>query len=267
MFCVDPSLTLLAKYGYNVVRLPRSGIEPLDVFGRDRNGIELLGQLPSIWVTSATAPVVKGGNVAAEIKTVSTSSLKASIGLRVLEDMLSGFGATIPKVDSAYTGKRSLTFSVSNIEIVKVEPFELGKYLVEGDLQGSNPWVGRYFLDDDAEAFIITEVLKSDAVTVSADSSSGTTMGLDIKALEKLVGADVKVEAGKTNQSEVTYKGPKRLTFGFKAFRITCESGVWKVGGVDPTKGDVYLDASSDAAAQPLMLAKREGRVGRVSMS
>ena len=264
MFCVDPALMLLAKYGYNVVRLPRTGIEPLDVFGRDRNGIELLGRLPTIWENAGPVPPIQGGNVAAEIKTVTTAALKASIGLRVLEDVLTGLGASIPKVDFAYSGKKSLTFSFGNIQIAKVDPFEVGKYLKAGDLQSGNPWVGRYFFDDDTDAFVITEVLKSDAVTVSADSSSGTSVGMDVKALEEVVGADVKVEAGGTNKSEITYKGQRHLTFGFKAFRIAYDDGVWKVSGVGPQQGDVYLEAT-DEAVQPPLLAKREGRVGRVS--
>src|ERR1700722_5255378 len=31
----DPSVTYLNKLGYNVVKLPRTGIEPMDVIGRD----------------------------------------------------------------------------------------------------------------------------------------------------------------------------------------------------------------------------------------
>jgi hypothetical protein len=34
--CKDPSLTYLNRYGYNVVTLPRTGLEPLLVLGRDQ---------------------------------------------------------------------------------------------------------------------------------------------------------------------------------------------------------------------------------------
>jgi hypothetical protein len=268
MFCVDPALTMLAKHGYNVVRLPRTGIEPLDVFGRDANGIEALGRLPTIWENAGTVPVPQDGNVAADIKTVKTAALKASIGVRVLEEILTGLGASIPKVDFAYNRKKSLTFSFGNIQIVKVDPFVVGQYLKVGDLQSGNPWVARYFFDDDAEAFIITEVLKSDAVTVSTGSESGASAGVDVKAIEGVVGGSVSVEANNAEKTEVTYKGmpARHLTFGFKAFRISYHNGVWKVAGVDPSKGETYLDAE-ETAAEGMLLARRGDSVGRVSLS
>jgi hypothetical protein len=33
--CKDPSLTFLNQFGYNVIKLPRTGIEPMHVVGRD----------------------------------------------------------------------------------------------------------------------------------------------------------------------------------------------------------------------------------------
>ncbi len=265
MFCKDPSLTLLAKYGYNVVRLPRTGIEPLDVIGSDRAGVEALGRLPTIWDTPAKVPAVEDGNVAGEIKTVTTAELKLSVGLRVLEDILSGLGASVPRVDFAYTGQRSLKFTFGNIRIAKVEPFAVGEYLKAGDLHTANPWVGRYFLDDDADALVLTEVLKSDAVSVTADSSGGTTAGVDVKAIQNVVGGEVKVGVSGSNQSEVTYTGPRHLTFGFKAYRLVYDSGRWGVAAVDPSKGDTFLSPGDEGAA-PVLLAHEGGRFGRVTL-
>lgn len=270
MFCQDPSLTMLAKYGYNVVRVPRTGIEPLEVLGRDRDGIEQLGQLPVIWDTGAKVPDVKDSNVAAEIKTVRTATLKFSLGLRVLEDILGALGATVPRLGFAYGGTRSLQFSFQNILISKVDPFDVGQFLKAGDLQVGNPWVDRYFLDDAADAYVVTEVLKSDSVTVIADSKGSTSVGLDVKAIQNAVGADVKVEAGTGSTSEVTYKGLKHLTFGFKAFLIGYDfnedgAGEWRIKGVDPGKEGVYLDATQKET-QAEMLAERSGRIGRVDL-
>jgi hypothetical protein len=38
----DPSITFLNKFGYNVVKLPRAGIEPMDIIGKD-DTIQWLG--------------------------------------------------------------------------------------------------------------------------------------------------------------------------------------------------------------------------------
>ena len=59
MACSDPSLTYLNGFGYNVIRLPRKGIEPLDVLGRDQS-LEKLGALPDIVLSTVAAPRYKG---------------------------------------------------------------------------------------------------------------------------------------------------------------------------------------------------------------
>ena len=47
--CHDPRLTYLNDLGYNVVRLPRKGINPLGVLGRDGKSLSYLGTLDQIW--------------------------------------------------------------------------------------------------------------------------------------------------------------------------------------------------------------------------
>lgn len=271
MFCRDQSLTLLAKHGYNVVRLPRTGIEPLDVLGRDHNGIERLGRLPVIWHSNVAVPTISDGNVAAEIKAIRTSALKVSFGLKILEDILSGLGgAAIPRLDTAYSAAESLQFAFGNIRIGKVDPFDVGTYLKGGDLQVGNPFVDRYFFEDSADTYIITEVLKSDSVTVIPSSKSDLGGGVDISAIQNSVGAAIKVETGSESKSAVTYKGPTHLTFGFKAFRAGYdydESGVgsWVITGINTNKGDVYLDAS-ELETQPVLLTEVGNRIGRVEL-
>ncbi len=41
-WCEDKAVGYLNRYGYNVLKLPRAGIEPLDVIGDDRH-VEKLG--------------------------------------------------------------------------------------------------------------------------------------------------------------------------------------------------------------------------------
>jgi hypothetical protein len=52
----DPSVTFLNRFGYNVVKLPRAGIEPMDVIGRD-DTTQWLGQFSSVWKSTTAPPV------------------------------------------------------------------------------------------------------------------------------------------------------------------------------------------------------------------
>lgn len=269
MLCRDKALTILAKYGYNVIRLPRTGIEPLDVIGRDRGSVERLGRLPAIWESAAAEPPPVTAEVATEIKSLATAFLRASVGLRLLEDILAGLGAAVPRVDFAYARKSSLQFTFANIEVAKVDPFDVGRFLGKGDLATSNPWVSRYFFDDDTNAYVITEVLKSDTVTVVATVDNEVGAAVDIEALQKVVGAQVEVRVGAGMQSEVTYRGRRHLSFAFKAFEIAFDfdlkgAGEWRIRGTKPD-GKVYLDDASEAAEAPL-LAERDGSVGRINL-
>ena len=49
--CKDPALNYLNREGYNVVKLPRAGLEPMDVLGRDGRSLERLGKLQRIWTS------------------------------------------------------------------------------------------------------------------------------------------------------------------------------------------------------------------------
>ena len=51
----DPSVTYLNKLGYNVVKLPRTGIEPMDVIGRDQT-VQWLGAIDAIWNSAVPKP-------------------------------------------------------------------------------------------------------------------------------------------------------------------------------------------------------------------
>ena len=55
----DPSITFLNKYGYNVVRLPRTGIEPMDIVARDEQDILNLGPLSKVWSSPIPEPQPK----------------------------------------------------------------------------------------------------------------------------------------------------------------------------------------------------------------
>ena len=48
MACKDPSIALLDKFGYNIAKLPRTGVEPMDAADKDQS-TEFLGQPVIPW--------------------------------------------------------------------------------------------------------------------------------------------------------------------------------------------------------------------------
>ncbi len=246
--CSDPALTYLNNLGYNVVRLPRTGIEPLDVLGRDGKSFERLGRLEQVWKSAVPVPVPGPAGNAAAIKGQRTDGLNLSVGLKILSSALGAMGAVVPELGFAYNRARKIQFTFGDVEIIGVDPLAVGEYLAAGDLAGANPFVAHYFEDGDAEAYVITEVLRSGSVTVTATSESGQSVAIDVPAIAGAVGAKVSVGMTSSAGNELTFSGTP-VVFGFKTFGIAHVNGSWRVHGVKP--GADFAFAVQPGAAGP----------------
>ena len=97
----DPSVTFLNKFGYNVVKLPRVGIEPLDLIGIDET-TQWLGPLSAVWKSAVPVPEPSPPRRAAPVNGQKTDQLDLSFGLKILGNSLAAFGASVPSLDVAF---------------------------------------------------------------------------------------------------------------------------------------------------------------------
>ena len=248
--CKDPAVTYLNKFGYNVVKLPRAGIEPLLVLGRDKS-LNPIGQLGTVWKAPTPPPTSGAPKPAVNIEGQKSDKLDLSIGLKLLANALAAFGATTPSLDFAYKHARKVQFTLTNVTSVSIDPFVIGEWLASGDLNLHNPFVARYFDDDDSTAYILTEVLKSDSVSITATDSKDVGVTLDVPAISAAVGANVKVSTGGESTGTLTYKGAEAVTFGFRAFELVYANGSWSVQGVNAS-GDIPFVNKEDGDAKAI---------------
>src|SRR5262249_9766038 len=248
--CTDKSLNYLNGLGYNVVRLPRKGIDPLDVLGREGKSIERLGRLDQLWTSNKPVPPIGSPQPAAHINGQQTGEMSASIGLKLLSGMLKAIGAAVPEISFAYSKARTLQFTFGNVTTRAVVPLAVGEFLSEGDIHSSNPFVDHYFNDDNTDAFVITEILESSEITVSAKDNRGGQISADIPAIKDVVGANVSVSAKTAASNEITYKGAESVAFGFKVFAIAFD-GRWRITGVAANSGLAFA-----AGSEPVMLGR-----------
>lgn len=240
--CKDPSLTFLNKLGYNVVRLPREGIAPLDVLGRDGKSLERLGRLDQIWTSDEAVPSAGAAQAVGNVNGQKTDDLKLSIGLKVLENIIRGMTGGSASLKVGYQRARSVQFTYTDAQAERIDAFAVGRYLSEGDLNTNNPFVARYFQAEETEAYVITEVLKSPSITVTAKDKSGAAVEVDVPVIQQAVGGSVSVSAENDAGTDVTYTGPTPLVFGFKVFGIGFLNGSWTVHGEAPS-GDLAFAA------------------------
>jgi hypothetical protein len=249
--CSDPRLTYLNQLGYNVLKLPRAGVNPLEVLGRDDKSLDDLGSLSSIWTSKVPAPQPGDPLPATDINGQKTADLKLSVGLDILATVLQGMGVPAPKLSLAYSNATSVQFTLTDVQVVRVPPLDVGHYLSQGDLDTSNPFA-TYFQDHDKEAYVITEVLKSKTIRVAAKKDSGTSVAVDLPNIQKIVGAHVTVASGGSDGSDLVYQGSQLLTFGFKVFGIAYAQGNWQIHG-QPPSGNIAFMTGHQAA--PILLS------------
>ena len=247
--CKDPSVTFLNNDGYNVVKLPRAGIEPLDVLGKD-SSTELLGPLSSVWKSSVAVPSPGAPQPVTSIEGKKTSKLDLSIGLKVLANVLSAFGATTPSLSAQFQKAKTVQFSYSNVVSVSIAPLVAGNFLASGNLNTDNPAVEHYFADDDAQAFLIFDVLKSNQISVVAQDQSGVDLKVDVPAIQGLVGANVGVTTASSSDQTLKFTGPGQVTFGFKALEIAFENGKWKLKGAKASADLAFAVGVGGAASE-----------------
>jgi hypothetical protein len=249
--CQDPRLTYLNDKGFNVVKLPRAGIVPLGVIGRDSKSKEWLGTLDQIWKSDEPVPHPSEPKAAAGLTGQKTSDIKLSLGLEILANALSGmFGSTAPRLDAAYKNAKSVQFTFRDVVAIGIDPFAIGNFLAKGDLADANPFVKRFFGGQkNIEALVITEVLQSKSLAVTAKKDANTTVGVDVPFIQAQVGAKLKVESTNASNSEIVYQGPMLLTFGFKVFGIGMKDGEWQVYGVNPDAGLAFAAGANDGGA------------------
>jgi hypothetical protein len=258
--CKDPVTTELNKRGYNLVKLPRVGIDPMDVLGRENDSMEKLGSIAEVWTSTAPVPPMGSPAAVAGVTGEKTSDLDVGIGLKLLADALAGLGAglSLPSLNLAFKKAKTVQFKFINVESTSITPFALGKFLANGTLDMSNPFVSHYFGNDETQEYIIFDVLKSDAISVTAKTETGTTVEADIGALTGALKASVSAKAGSTGASEITFEGKVKATFAFKLFEVMFENGKWVPKGVGADDGlsfSVGDDAEGAGKVQPAVIA------------
>ena len=241
-FCRDRLTKELQSKKYSVVRLPRTGIEPLDIYGVEGKLRTYLGRVQDLWTADDSKNDIKidEGN-ATEIGVTETHSMRLSAAFELLKDTFLAAVWDVPKVKTAYEGAKRLQIAFEQVTFRRANVLQLGKYLNKADLPLSNAIIQQYFFSGSAYAIVLTEVLRAGSIRIDAQSSMKGEVSIDVDALEALSNAKLTATANRAIQGSVTYKGSEPVTFAFKAIRLMLDKGMWTVEGVDP---DVDLGSS-----------------------
>ena len=124
----DALVRLLNSVGYQPVRLPRTNMQPPDVYTFDRRRLVRWGPLNDFLQDDVTLERSTGELPDIEHKHTSGKSLSSAVSF--LEDALRCIGLdTVPKLDLSFGGSTQLAFSFSELTYVATEPSKLAPAL------------------------------------------------------------------------------------------------------------------------------------------
>jgi len=251
MLCNDQSVSYLKSFGYNVVRLPKADINPLQIITKNGVASEVLGDLSTILVQGGTInlPLVKRNEITAAISGQRTSDLSVGVGLSILSNIIGAMGGGKIGLDSQYNNARTIAFEFQEVLTDSVEIAALDQYLSDADINPYSTHMRKLLESDDI--YIITSVIKSTTLNVEAAAKDKTAIHVDVPAIQQIVGANIKIEANASQSSKVSFSGKIPLVFGFKAVKLSYDDG--KYTAFEPTRaGSHALSAEAfSAVAEP----------------
>ncbi len=254
MLCNDPYLTLLKKFGYCVVRLPRADIKPLQVFARKGAELNRLGELTTILAAGADVPLpaIAADGPAAVISGKSTGDISAGIGLAILGSIIGAMGGSKLGLETKYNRAKTVSFEFQQVLEDSVEVAKLDQYLGNADVNPFSRHVAELLEAD--ELYVTTATIKSKQFTVDSGKSSEGALELSIPEIQGIVGGNVKVTGKAETSSKVTYVGTAPLVFGFQAVRLFYDNGRYTAfAPLEPAVGMRALDQAPSDGATRLM--------------
>jgi hypothetical protein len=255
--CRDKAVNYLKGLKLNTVTQPSSDIKPLALIGEYRGAIAIIGRLDQLVSSSSVSTPTTTTGVAAEISGKKSSKLPLEIGINILGTLIGAMGGNLG-VNASYNSAKTVEFTFKNVNRERANVVEIGDYLLGGEIRWNHLILQKYLFGK-GNLYVITEVVRSNEIGVTAYSKTGANLGVDVPVIQQAVGGKVKVGVENESTKSVAYKGDKELVFGFVAIELSAlenaETGELSLGYEPVKEGTIALsvgDEPSYAAFAPL---------------
>ena len=217
----DQSIAFLRSHGFSVFRFPRASAQPLELMHREGKDLTRLGMvLDLVTAGPAAAPEIRrDASPGIDIDGKETSKVNVAIGLSILSSFIGALGGGKLGLDGAFSRARTVTFQYTGVMEDAVDVLALEKFIKAGDVSAHIPSGTLEKLLDD-EVYVVTSVLKTRKILVSAQGENGTAVKVDVPVIQQAVGANLSVDAAGTQESRVAFEGQAPLAFAFQAVQL-----------------------------------------------
>jgi hypothetical protein len=225
--CPDPFVQALKTLGYNIVRLPKADILPLQLLYKNGNDLERLGDATKLLTAgeSISVPQVKRNTAVANINGVRSGDVKIGLGISLLGTIIGAMGGSSLGLETQYNSARTASFEFLDVLEDSIEIIDLDMYLGDADINPAGIYAGKLLEAD--KLFITTSVLKSAKISFEAKDRSGIGVGVDVPAIQGVVSGSVKVSSEVNSSTKITYEGKIPLVFGFQAVQLYYDNAAY----------------------------------------
>jgi hypothetical protein len=226
MTCKDSSITYLKSIGYNVVRIPKSDMHPLQMLIKQNGILKPLGNVPSVFTPGAVSPPkIKRNSPVADLNGRHSSDLSAGIGISVLGNIIGAMGGSKLGLEAKFEKARTLSFEFLDIVEDSISVAELDKFLGDADVNAAGPYVTQLLEADGV--FVVTATIKSKHFTVEGKQKNKASVAVDVPEIKEIIGGNIDVDKKVAKSSKITFEGKTPLVFGFQAVQLMYEDGVY----------------------------------------
>ncbi len=216
----DPFQDLMKRIGYLPVRMPRAGLEPLEMIACRGNQLNLLGQMEEALEEGAAGkpPAVNDIQTAATVQQTHTAQMERGAGLSILGNILGAITGNRCDISTGFEQAATMSMEFAGVTIDRVEIVKLDRYLSRAAIHPDSRAIRERLMR--GECGVITAVMRCARYVVSAHRAGGARLSLDVPLLARLAGGAARVSAVTGDASKVAYEGPVPLVFGVQAVRL-----------------------------------------------
>lgn len=217
----DQSITFLKTFGYSVYRVPRLSAQALEVLHRSGKDLTRLGGIDDLIEPGAVPrPTVhRDDRPGVNIEGVESSKVNVSIGLNILGSFLGALGGGNLGLNVGFNRARSVTFKFTAVTEDSIDVLALEQFVRSGRINEHVPPGTVDKLIDD-EVYVVTSVLKTKTLGVSAQADNGLNVQLDVPVIQQAVGGSIKVGSEGSLNSTISFEGPVAVPFAFQAVQL-----------------------------------------------
>lgn len=217
---MSPAKREILREDITVLEVPRTGIDPLDLFlhDDDRRPDELAGSISQILSASVPLPTAEEYEIA-DISGVMEKEVEVSFGLSILKSILGKFGKET-EVEGAFSKAHGMKFQFIDSVVRQIELIALSEFLGDARVIASDPQVLLWLNDDKFR--VVTKALCSSSIVLEATDSVGAGIEIALPASD-IVGARGKLERSSATSYRASATSGLLMTFGFQAMRLNYE--------------------------------------------